>query len=173
MPNKIKTNPETPLVFQPSGSPFPSGAGIPSGVIINFNPASMLSIGDSRISDRFDLGPGPRTTLFEWRGTVNCPNGAIPGQTVDAYVVTGNSVTRDGLLPIVDSPVTSGDKRRNLQFCGSMQVDSFGTPPDPAQSSGLVEIFGRYISVLWWNNMSGPVGTGSYFILTPVPDEVQ
>lgn len=166
MPNKIYTNPETPIVFQPSGNPFPSGAGIPSGVVVNFVPDSTPG-GNGRISAQYDLGPGPRATLFEWRGRANT-NDSV-GASVDAYISTSNSVLQDGALSTAEGPLNAVDKRRNLQFCGSMTVD--GSPP--SQSSGLVEIFGRYISLVWWNSTSNPLGTGNYFILTPIPDEIE
>lgn len=172
MPNKIKTNPETPIVFQPSGNPFPSGAGIPSGVVVNFVPANT-GPGAGRISTQFDLGPGPRTTLFEWRGKAVVGVGSVIGSTVDAYFATSNSVTQDGTLLTAEGPLNTIDKRRNLQFCGAMTVDNNNNPPDPAQSSGLVEVFGRYISLVWWNNTSVPLSSGNFFVLTPVPDEIQ
>jgi hypothetical protein len=172
MPNKIKTNPETPIVFQPSGNPFPSGPGMPSGVVVNFVPASTPP-GAGRISAQFDLGPGPRTTLFEWRGKAAIGAGSVVGATVDAYLSTSNSVAQDAALSTAEGPLTAVDKRRNLQFCGAMTVDNTNTPPDPAQSSGLVEVFGRYISLVWWNNTSVPLSSGNLFVLTPVPDEIK
>jgi hypothetical protein len=172
MANKIKTNPETPLVFMPSGNPFPSGAGFPSGVVIHFNPET-LATGIGRISLQFDLGPGPRTTLFEWRG--RAMPGANPnvGTSIDAYISTSNSSAKDGNLPTTEGAIVNADKRRNLLVCGSMVVDSGGGTPDPAIDSGLIEIYGRYISVVWWNSTNVPLGTGNFFILTPVPDEIQ
>ena len=175
MPTKIKTNPETPLVFQPSGTPFPSGVGFPSGVIVNFAVDGMAS-GVGHISNRYDFGPGPRTTLFEWRGNAILSSGTPIGATVDTYISTDNSVFKDGKLPTVDSVVSSFDKRRNLMFCGSLTCDSPGGVsgvPDPAISAGIVEIFARYISVVWFNNTNYPLGTGNCFILTPIPDEIE
>lgn len=172
MPNKIKTNPELPIVFQPSNNPFPSGVGMPSGVIVDFRPAGTLNTA-GRISAEYDLGPGPRTTLFEWRGSATLSSGVMVGTSVDAYISTGNSVFKDGYLPKTEGGISYTEKRRNLQFCGSMVVDTPGGAPDPANAAGLVEIFGRYISVMWWNNTNAPLGTGNCFILTPVPDEIQ
>lgn len=172
MANKIKTNPETPLVFMPSGNPFPSGAGFPSGVVIHFNPES-LATGVGRISNQFDLGPGPRATLFEWRG--RAMPGASPtiGTSIDAYVSTSSSSAKDGDLPTVESGLVNAEKRRNLMFCGSMVVDSGGATPSPAIAAGVVEIYGRYLSVAWWNYTNTVLGTGNFFVLTPIPDEVQ
>jgi hypothetical protein len=172
MANKIKTNPETPLVFMPSGNPFPSGAGFPSGVVVNFNPES-LPVSGGRISLQFDLGPGPRATLFEWRGRAMPGANVAIGTSIDAYISTSNSVAKDGSLPTTEGAIVNVDKKRNLMFCGSMVVDSGGGTPDAAITSGLVEIYGRYISVAWWNNTNITLGTGNYFILTPVPDEIQ
>jgi hypothetical protein len=172
MPNKIKTNPETPIVFQPSGNTFPSGAGIPSGIVVNFVPDNTAA-GSGRISAEYDLGPGPRTTLYEWRGGANVGAGSTVGATVDAYLATSNSVLKDGALSTAEGPLTTPDKRRNLQFCGAMAVDNPNSPPGPAQAAGLVEVFGRYVSLVWWNNTNVPLGTGNYFVLTPVPDEIQ
>jgi hypothetical protein len=173
VPNKIKTNPETPIVFQPSNNPFPSGAGMPNGVIVDFRPAGTANAA-GRISAEYDLGPGPRTTLFEWRGNATFGSGVTVGTSVDAYISTSNSVFKDGHLPTTEGPVVYAEKRRNLQFCGSMVADTpVNNPLEPGNAAGLVEIFGRYISLLWWNNTNAPLGTGNCFILTPVPDEVQ
>lgn len=171
MPNKIKTNPETPIIFQPSGNPLPTGAGFTSGTIVHFV-ADSIGSGVGRISNQYDLGVGPRTTLFEWRGTAVVNSGAAIGTTVDSYFSTSNSVCKDGALSVTEGSLTNENKKKNLQFCGSMVVDSSGNP-DPAQSSGLIEIFGRYISLVWWNNTNISLGTGNYLILTPVPDEIQ
>lgn len=172
MANLIQTYPQTPLVFQPSGRAFPSGVGIPSGVIINFTPDS-LGTGIGYISNQYDLGPGPRTTLFDWRGNATLTNGANVGGSVDVYISTSNSVYQDGKLPQTNGQISSLDKRRNLMFCGSLTCDSTGSNPDPAIAVGLIEIFSRYISVAWFNNTGAPLGTGNCFILTPVPDEIE
>lgn len=176
MADLIQTSPQTPLVFQPSGNPFPSGIGFPSGYIINFKP-DLLPVGSGYNSATFDLGVGPRTTLFEWRGKAVVGTGTPIGASVEAYISTSNSVLKDGFLPSGAAGIISNpDKRRNLQFCGSLVCDNTvpgSSLPDPAQAAGLTEIFGRYISLMWWNNLTTPLASGSYFVLTPVPDIIQ
>jgi hypothetical protein len=174
MPNKIKTNPETPIIFMPTGSPVPTGVGMPTATVVNFNP-DALSSNVGRISLQQDLGPGPRTTMFEWRGKAIPGSGTAVGDTVEIYVCTSNSVAQDGNLPKTEGPVVNADKRRNLQVCGSLVVDSggLGTSPEPMIGAGVIEIFGRYISAFWWNNTGLSLGSGNYLILTPIPDEIQ
>jgi hypothetical protein len=171
MPNKIKTNPETPVIFQPTGSPVATGAGFAGGNVVHFV-ADALPTGQGRISTEYDLGTGPRTTLFEWRGKAIPTSGASIGSTIAMYLSTSNSVAKDGALPVIEGSMNARDKVRNLPWANTLQVDTSGNP-DPAISSGLVEIYGRYISLVWWNDTEQPLGTGNYFILTPVPDEIQ
>jgi hypothetical protein len=163
MPSKIKTNPETPLVFQKSTDAFPTGIGFPSGVIVDFR-ADSLPPGSGALSIQFDLGPGPRTTLFLFRMKAVTDVSATIGLSVDAFIANSISVIEDGTL-------SNQNKCRNLQWCGAAQCDY---PGDPAISTGLVEIFSRYISLVWWNNTDQNLGsTGNYFVLTPMPDEIQ
>lgn len=69
MPNKVYTHPGTPYYFRASGD---ASFTIPSGVtVVNFSHLNgPLPSSSGLISDRLDLGPSPRATLFEWRAAV-------------------------------------------------------------------------------------------------------
>ena len=173
MAHKVYSHPETPICFKPAANAFPTGVGIPSGVSVTFSVDSLPS-GQGRISNQYDLGVGPRATLFEWRAkaVLASTSGAL-GASVEAYICTSNSVCNDGSLTQADAALTDAERRRNLQYVGAVVVDTTGVGAGNLQSAGLVEIFGRYISATWWNNTNLPLSTGNYFILTPVPDEIQ
>jgi hypothetical protein len=177
MANKIKTNPETPIYFQSSGAASPPAPppGQPPSPVIAFT-AEGLGSGVGRVSDRHDLGTGPRTTLFEWRAVVTVSSGTLTlGYPVEFYMATSDGTLQDGPIGINDATL-SVDKRSNLMFIGGVIADAQPNGSINYQSSGLIEIYGRYINLVWWNNLALPLSNtvgSQLFILTPVPDEIQ
>ncbi len=180
MSNIIQTTPQDPICFLPAANPFPTGVGMPSGTSVGFEVDNLMA-SQGLTSTQYDLGLGPRTTLFEWRGratfasgnAIGSSSGSPVGATIEAYLSTSNSVAQDGYLANATG-FSNAEKRRNLQFAGGMSIDSPSgtTLPDPAQAAGVVEIFARYVSVVWWNSTNSTLGTGNYFILTPIPDTI-
>jgi hypothetical protein len=168
MASKIKTDPESSIYFLK-----PSDVGlVPSGdSSATFNP-SNLPAGSGHNSTLYDLGPGPRTTLFEWRSVAQLSGGSgNPGTSVEQYLACSNDGTLiDGMIPGVDSGLQNPDQRRNLDFMGALTEDGNST----LVSSGRVHIFSRYVSVVWWNSTPNALGpSGNLVILTPMPDELQ
>lgn len=173
MANKIKINPETPLVFVHGAAASP-----PAGTRVNFNVDGLL-YGSGYVSDIYDLGAGPRNFRYEWRASALCLGTVIAGSGVDAYIATSDGVYADGNFGTGTSVVTDGEKRRNLQYCGGAVSDRVSAPSasgEPMQAAGIVEIYSRYIQVFWYNAtglaLSGTPGK-NVFMLTPVPPEIQ
>lgn len=170
MANKVQINPETPLVF------LNEAAGAPGvGTRVDFN-VDALPFGSGHLSGRYDLGVGPRTYRYEWRGSA-IPAGNVPaGSGVDMYLVTSDGTYPDGNFGTGVLSVTNVEKKRNLQYCGSLVNDKTNTT-EPMQAAGVVEIYSRYIQVVWFNATSGVALSGtagnSRMILTPIPPEIQ
>lgn len=167
MTNKIKTDPETAIVFcSASGNPnMPLGA-----FWVQFN-VDYLPPGSGHLSAQYDLGPGPRTTLFEWRQVSQIiPSGTI-GNSVESHIVCGNGVFTDGNFSGGDQVVANPDGRRNIHYLGATEIDASGNAM--LVTSGLTQIYSRYTQVMFWNNTTQNLASGSMLILTPVPDELQ
>ena len=173
MPNKIKIDPETPIYFV---DPAVSGTLPQAGSsLVKFTASSLLN-GSGYMSDLLDLGPGPRTNLFEWRSSVTTGSSPIVGQAVEQYLVCSDGVNVDGNLGSGNQLVTAFDKRRNLMNIGSVMVDSSITGNNTFITSNFIQIYSRYVAVFWWNNTGVPLAnypSGNFMILTPVPDEIQ
>lgn len=168
MSSKIKSDPEPSIYFV---SPADSGI-VPSGNLINFFTPGNLPPGSGRVSNLYDLGVGPRTTLFEWRAIAQLSAGSgNVGQTIEQYLACSNDKNYvDGMVSKTDSYLTNPDQRRNLGYLGGVTLDGNGT----LITSGFTQIFSRYVSVAWWNSMTNNLGpSGHLVILTPVPDELQ
>ena len=168
MPSKIKTDPEPAIYFINSAD---VGL-VPGGDShCQFNPGN-LPPASGRVSTMWDLGLGPRTSLFEWRSVAQLPwsSGTI-GTTVEQYLAcSDDGVLIDGLVPLTDAYLTNSDQRRNLSYLGGVTGDGNTT----LVNSGVVQIFSRYVSVVWWNSTPVNLGpSGHMLILTPCPDELQ
>ena len=168
MPSKIKTDPEAAIYFLKTSD----NVLVPSGDYSQTFDPSNLPAGSGHVSTLFDLGPGPRTTLFEWRSVAKLasPSGTT-GSAVEQYLACSNDGNLiDGMMPATDSGLQNPDQKRNLTFFGGLVSDGNST----LVNSGQVQIFSRYVSVCWWNNTASPIGpSGNMVILTPIPDELQ
>jgi hypothetical protein len=166
--NKIYTEPESPLKFN---------AANPSGTR-QFTPQG-LPHGSGQISDTYDLGSGAHATLFHWRARAGLGASASgAGASVEIYLATASSDGyRDGNLGSGNAMLGDVEKRRNLQYVGSLVIDS--TSPasgDPLINSGLVEIKARQVSLVYWNLTGAALAssTGLFEVtLTPEPDSIQ
>lgn len=172
MANKIKTNPEARQLFNWQG---PSGAspGI-SGATL-FTPAGLPN-GSGWKSDVYDLGPGVRNNLFEWRAKTAAVSLATPGTGFEWYLATSDdNVLWDANLGSGNRVVLEPEKRLNLQAVGSCRADSASSGV-PFVSSGLVSVYARYVAVVGFNMLGSDLTqtAGDHlFQLTPVPDEIQ
>jgi hypothetical protein len=159
MAYKIKTKPETPISFQDSDT-VPQPNSLPA----NFDLTGLLP-NNGIASDVIDLGIGPRTTRFFWQAA-GIPGSSTGFGNVEAYVVEVDSV----VTPTIGQ-FNTPNSRNNLQHLGTVYCN---TPSGvPFISSGRTEIFGRYVYVVWWNNTNVPLGSGNYFVLRPIPREIQ
>ncbi len=136
---------------------------------------TSLANGAGRISAQWDRGAGSKPTLYKWRGVVKAAAALAVGVPLEVYLATGDGADIDGNQSTADAAFAASDKRRNLQYVGSILGDSVSNG-ELQKGSGLVEIRDRYVSLVIWNAM-GQALTGAaadhYFSLTPVPDELQ
>lgn len=180
MADKIQTNPETPIYFANLGLPQDSGL-IPNNFPVAAFSAQSLNAGSGWMSSAYDLGPGPRTTIFEWRASGRVNKNAAIGTGISIFVIPMDPVSNlvDGNLGSGNSLVAPFNCRRNLQSLGMLEQD--GTVPggDPdgyntLLTSGLVQIYSRAFSVMYWNSTSYALApSGQLLKFTPIPDEVE
>ena len=141
------------LVLQPSG-------------------ASTSSTEVGAVSDGYDFGVAPRTNTYEWRARVGFLN---PNQYSECgiYLMTG-----DGLPSYTETAIASGDASvpasfvpYNLKEVGSVVYDGH----NPGVASGRIQLHARQVAVVWQLYGQGnlDVSVNPYFMLVPIPDEVQ
>lgn len=173
MPNKIKTNPETPIYFWNTGNGAPP---VSPAFAAGFN-AEGLPDGSGQLSIQYDLGVAPRSALYSWRASVSVTaSGQNPnlGAAFEYYISTSDYNLQDGGLGTTQQTITNLDRRRNLAFIGAVSIDQ--SAPATYINSGLVEIYARYINIVLINRTGARVDTtigNQLFVLTPVPDEIQ
>ena len=162
MANKVYVAPETAISFKSSG-----------GDVV-FTPASVAN-GAGRISAQWDRGSGSKPARYVWRVHTKAAAALAVGVALEIYFATSDGTDVDGNQGTSDAAFSAADKRRNLQFVGTVVADST-TNGEVQISSGVVEIYTRYVSVVWWNalgqSLTGTNGDHT-FTLTPVPDEIQ
>lgn len=162
MANKIYGSPESAITFKASGGT----------VTLTL---TSLANGAGRISAQWDRGSGAKPSLYKWRGVVKAAAALAVGVPLEVYLATGDGTDIDGNQSTSDAAFSASDKRRNLQYVGSILADSTSNG-ELQKGSGLVEIRDRYVSLVIWNAF-GQALTGTaadhYFSLTPVPDEIQ
>lgn len=162
MPNKVYINPETAVTFAPSGGN------------VAFTVTSLAN-NAGRISAQWDRGSGAKPARYVWRAKTKASAALTAGTALDIFMSTSNGSIQDGNLGTSDAAISSVEKMNNLRGCGAIIADST-TSGEPLQSSGIVTIYDRYVSVVWWNRLGQALtGTASdhAFVLTPVPDEIQ
>lgn len=162
MANKVYAAPETAISFKSSGGD------------VTFTPTSVAN-GAGRISAQWDRGTGSKPMRYKWRAKTKAGAALAVGTQLEIYFSTSDGTIQDGNQSTSDAAFAAGDKRRNLQPVGVIEADSTSNG-EPQYASGVVWIFDRYVSVVWWNALgqalSGTAGDHE-FTLTAVPDEVQ
>lgn len=162
MANKVYAAPETAISFKASGG------------TVAFTPTSLAS-GSLRVSAQYDRGSGSKPGRYIWRATTKLASVAA-GAAVGVYLSTSDGTTQDGNLGASDATVASADKIRNLQWLGNVVCDKGSDASEPWSTSGVVEIYDRYVSVAILNasgvSLSSTAGD-HVFSLTPVADEIQ
>lgn len=162
MPNKIYYAPETAITFKDSGG---------SAVLTLQN----LGFGAGRISAQYDRGAGSKPMRYSWKGVVQFETAPAVGELIELYLAQSNGTYVDGTVGTADAVLTT-DKRRNLDFIGTIVADTTSTGTDIV-NSGICYIWQRYVSVGVWNGSAGDnlknTANVSIIELTPIPDEAQ
>lgn len=162
MANKIYNAPETAITFKGSGG------------TVAMTWASVAN-GAGRRSAQWDRGAGSKPGLYKWRCTTKAAAALAVGTVLELWLATSNGTDVDGNQGATDASFTATDKRKNLQYVGSVIADSTSNG-EPQIGSGLVEIYDRYVSVVAWNALGQALSSTEsdhVFELTPVPFEVQ
>lgn len=162
MANKVYIAPETKVTFKASGGD------------VTFTPTSVAS-GSARVSAQYDRGSGSKPSRYVWRGTTKLASVGA-GAVVGVYLATSDGSILDGNVGTSDATISNGDKYRNLRYIGSLVCDKASDATEPIQGSGEVEIFSRYVSVVWFNQSGVAFSSTAgdhIFTLEPVPDEIQ
>ena len=162
MANKIYVAPETAIVFKASGGD------------VTFTPKNVAN-GAGRRSAQWDRGSGSKPARYVWRVHTKAAAGLTVGNALEVYFATSDGTDVDGNQGTTDAAFSAADKRRNLRYVGSVIADDT-TNGEVQIASGVVEIYTRYVSVVWWNAFGQTltnVDADHTFSLTPVPDEVQ
>lgn len=162
MANKVYTATETAISFKSSGGD------------VTFTPQNVASAA-GRISARWDRGAGSKAGRYKWRAKTKAGAALAVGAQLEIFLATSDGTIVDGNQGTSDAVFSAGDKRRNLQPVGVIEADST-TNGEVQHASGIVWIFDRYISVVWWNALGQTLTNtaGDHeFILTPIPDEIQ
>jgi len=162
MANKIYGAPETAITFKSSG-----------GTVL-FTPTSVANAA-GRISTQWDRGAGSQPMRYVWRATTKAAAALAVGNQLQIFFATSDGTNVDGNQGTTDAAFAATDKRNNLWYVGAIVADST-TNGEVQTASGTIEIFTRYVSVVWWNALgqalSGTAGD-HLFTLTAVSDEIQ
>lgn len=162
MANKVYAAPETAIVFKSSGGD------------VTFTPTSVANAA-GRISAQWDRGSGSKPARYYWRAVTKAAAALAVGVQLEIYFATSDGTYIDGNQSTSDAAFSATDKRRNLQAVGVIEADST-TNGEVQIASGIVWIFTRYVSVVWWNALGQSLSSTAsdhLFTLTPIPDEVQ
>lgn len=140
-----------------------------------FTPKNVASAA-GRISAQYDRGSGSKPGLYRWEAKSKYGSALTVGNALEIYLATSqDGSTIDGNQSTTDAAFSAADKRRNLQYVGSVVADSTSSG-EVQVGSGTVMIYSRYISVVWWNAMGQTltnVDADHVFTLTPYPPEMQ
>jgi hypothetical protein len=150
-----------------------------SGGSALFTPTSLAQ-NAGRVSTQLDLGAAPRALRYEWRASSKAAGTVVVGDTlVDIYASTQDVTStgiQDGTPGLVDAALATIEKARNMQWIGALIVEA--TAAAVIQSSGIIELTARYVSIVWVNRLSTAVAlsataTDHLFTLQAKPDQIQ
>jgi len=162
--SKVYVSPETALLFADS-------AQVEDATLT----LSALAAGAGRISAQHDFGASARARLFTWRATFQMATAGVVGETIDIYLSTSDGTNPDGEEGVADAALGSTNSLRNMQYIGSVVVDTTSIEVD-ITASGRCVIDAQYASVVVHNNTADALKTDTGVhgvILTPVPDGIQ
>lgn len=165
MPNKIYINEETSKIWTDTGGDAALDLG-------------GLAAGAVRAGGELDLGAAPRSFLYRWTLVIDGFDTApVVGEALNLFLAFSHDATqatRDGDLSGTDGTSTTA-ALKNLLALGSAIVQTT-TAADEIVTSGIVEIFHRYVSPVVHNATADALlstADAHKFILTPIPYEAQ
>lgn len=161
MANKVYAVLETAITWKSSGGTE------------TFTPTS-LGAAAGRQGAYHDFGTAAAARRFAWRAWIKPGGTRVVGQTVEIYLITSDGTSPDNDDATTDIAVSAADKRRNVMYLDSIQIDENAAVP--MVKSGVVELCHRYGSPLFWNATANALSStaGDFgFSMTPVPDEIQ
>ena len=140
-----------------------------------------LATGQLIMGAYLDLGVSPRATLYSFELTIDgFDTTPVVGETVTLRFSQSNATTNFDGNPTTD-PTTSAEgtiqpnQAKNCLLAGVATVYS-ATAADELKISGIVELFGRYVSPVVENNTADALlGTSDNheLVLTPVSQDIQ
>lgn len=153
---------ETPIVFKSTGG----------DAVFTL---TSLGTGAGRQSARFDRGTTAKPDRYIWRARTKAAVAPVVGNVVNLYLGTSDGTDADGELATGDAALPALDRRRNLQWIGSIVCDEASNTRFFTRS-GLIEICERWIQPVWVNDLGQALSSTAadhYFTLTPAPPELQ
>jgi hypothetical protein len=163
MPNKVYHAPETAIKFSDTNG----------DLVLTLKNLAHTTGG--RISARYDRGAGSQPALYKWRAVIQWEDNPAATDYAELIIATSDGTLADGTVGTADAALTAA-QASNCDTLGIVRAEA-ATGSTNRISSGLVEIFDRYVSV-GARNMSTTKNFKnsddvSYIILTPVPPEIQ
>lgn len=141
---------------------------------------TLTSVGNGagRVSAQLDRGAGAQPGLYQIQAVLKAAAALAVGAQAEVYLLqTHVSADVPGNLGTSDAAVSAADKRRNLGApVVVLNADSTSDGELQISNSNVVEIYGRYVSIMVWNALGQALhgtGTNSYVRITPVPADVQ
>lgn len=139
---------------------------------------TSLANAQARVSDQWDRGATAKPGLYTVSIRLKASSTLTAGNSARLYAAQSmNTSDIPGRIPATDQTISSGlpDRLRNLTLLGAVALDST-TNTDSFVSLGLCELFGRYISLVLYNDfgqaLSATAGDHE-IILTPYVPEMQ
>ena len=165
MPSKQYFATETATTFKGSGGSF----------TMTF---ASLANNNARVGGQWDRGSGSKPGLYIWKIKTKASSTLTAGNSAKLFLAQSMDTTDiPGRIPSTDQSITSGlpDRLRNLTLCGSVALDST-TNTDSFVALGLVEIWGRYVSPVFFNEFGQALSSteGDHeIVFTPYVPEMQ
>lgn len=137
-----------------------------------------LANGAGRVSLQKDLGATPRPGLYRWACEVQFQATPTQGKGLELYIATAPdhaSSRIDGDVGATNAALGDVDMRRNLQGIGYV-VSENAAASEKCNASGIVEITGRYVSLVGYNDSGASINatdSNFYFSLTTIAWQAQ
>lgn len=145
-----------------------------AGADVAFSVEGILN-GTGRVSAQYDQGASPRVATYNWDCSVFFQATPTQGATLDFYLAVApdnDSTMISGDVGAIDAALGLVDQLRNLEYIGSVEVESAGTTE--MISSGVFTVTNRYFSIVAYNRSGTSINaTDSNFVFNVVPYQIQ